>query len=129
MTDWWYSYEPCEKFMRTAGRIVQVSLRNLHRGRSARKRMSLRTDVDTGSTELGKHLDRVGLGTYLCGKAEEAGVSSKFVWTLCRLRLTDGRNDRGLEWRFRGSACILQARRSVHERDRCRRVHDLVRSL
>ena len=38
MTDWWYSYEPCEKFMRTAGRIVQVSLRDLQRGAPARKK-------------------------------------------------------------------------------------------
>jgi hypothetical protein len=37
MTDWWYSYEPCEKFMRTAGRIAEVSLCDVQRGAPARK--------------------------------------------------------------------------------------------
>jgi hypothetical protein len=51
MTDWWYSYEPWEKFIRTI-----ISFLN------PKERRQL-TNVHTGILEGDEHVDIVGLGT------------------------------------------------------------------
>lgn len=51
MTDWWYSYEPCEKFMRTNNQPTAVNPKPLGL-----------TDVHTSLAELLELLNGVGLG-------------------------------------------------------------------
>lgn len=102
MTDWWYSYEPCEKFMRTAGAHgddCQSSM--LIRPRIAAGVQ--RTDVDTSSAELGDHLRRVSLGTWKEAAAEVSGDARDAARRALR---TDGRDDRGLwTWQRSQQAC------------------------
>jgi len=53
MTLWWYSYEPCEKFMRT-DRSVNIEKRYFR---------EIRTDINTSKPEFSKLLDGIHLGS------------------------------------------------------------------
>ena len=56
MTLWWYSYSPCEKFMRTEeGPTRQLT--------PSKKDLAPLTDVDTCAHELSELFGAVNLGT------------------------------------------------------------------